>query len=81
MNDTCKERIGNQDYVTFGADTEIPYGSYLQILTVTNEMTAFLILVVLTPVLVNILVYILYTAKKGQTTFSITHGQVQAVTL
>ena len=26
MNDTCKERIGNQDYVTFGADTKIPYG-------------------------------------------------------
>ena len=26
MNDTCKERIGNRDYVTFGADTEIPYG-------------------------------------------------------
>ena len=26
MNDTCKEQIGNQDYVTFGADTEIPYG-------------------------------------------------------
>ena len=26
MNDTCKERIGNRDYVTFRADTEIPYG-------------------------------------------------------
>ena len=26
MNDTCKEQIGNWDYVTFGADTEIPYG-------------------------------------------------------
>ena len=26
MNNTCKERIGNRDYVTFGADTEIPYG-------------------------------------------------------
>ena len=26
MNDTFKERIGNRDYVTFGADTEIPYG-------------------------------------------------------
>ena len=46
MNDTCKEQIRNRDYVTFGADTEIPYRLYLQILTVTNEMTAFLILVV-----------------------------------
>ena len=26
MNDTCKEQIGNWDYVTFGADTKIPYG-------------------------------------------------------
>ena len=26
MNDTCKERIGNRDYVTFRVDTEIPYG-------------------------------------------------------
>ena len=26
MNDTCKEWIGNRDYVTFGVDTKIPYG-------------------------------------------------------
>ena len=26
MNNTCKEWIGNWDYVTFGVDTEIPYG-------------------------------------------------------
>ena len=26
MNNTCKEWIGNLDYVTFGVDTEIPYG-------------------------------------------------------
>ena len=25
MNDTCKEWIGNRDYVTFRVDTKIPY--------------------------------------------------------
>ena len=29
MNDTCKEQIGNWDYVTFRADTKIPYGLLL----------------------------------------------------